>query len=157
MYIPEDTASGEPDRIRELAALHGHAPETGWRKRKDGELIFVDGEAAALKDEAGYLLGFSKVMRDATPWKLAGEERDRLLSEWQATVKRLQAVMNQMPEALTVAEAPGGNILLHNQAAVKLFGDEKLPFERSVPGSAQHPDGSEYKPEEYPIVRAARR
>jgi PAS domain S-box-containing protein len=151
LFTPEDVANGEPERERELSALHGHRPDVRWHIRKDGQPIFIDGVVTALKDDAGNLLGFSKVMRDATRRKSGQEERKRLLRQQQATLTRLRAVIDQMPAGLAIAEAPGGKLLLHNEAAVKLFGP-RLTY---VQDGAQHPDGTQYRPEEYPIVRAA--
>jgi PAS domain S-box-containing protein len=109
----------------------------------------------ALKDDAGNLLGFSKVMRDATRRKNAQEERKRLVRQQQATVTRLRAVIDQMPAGLAIAEAPSGKLLLHNEAAIKLFGHRLLHSVTYVQDGALHPDGTQYRPEEYPIVRAA--
>jgi PAS domain-containing protein len=62
-------------------------------------------------------------------------------------------VIDQMPAGLAIAEAPGGKLLLHNEAAVKLH--RSLHSETYVQDDALHPDGTQHRPEEYPIVRAA--
>src|SRR3981189_190574 len=43
LYTPEDVANGEPERDRELSALHGHTLDVRWHRRKDGQPIFIDG------------------------------------------------------------------------------------------------------------------
>lgn len=72
---------------------------------------------------------------------------------------RLQVVVDQMPSGLSVAEAPSGRLLLHNDEAVRLLRHPLLASD-SIEGYAQygalHEDGTPYAPEEYPIARAAR-
>jgi PAS domain S-box-containing protein len=76
LFTDEDVRTKQPEQEMETAAQSGRAPDQRWHKRKDGRLIWVDGVVTALRDESGELLGFSKVMRDATARKNA---EDRLI------------------------------------------------------------------------------
>lgn len=70
----------EPDRSRhenrrelEQAARAGSASDTRWLVRKGEVPIFVEGFSLALRDNAGKLLGFGKVMQDVTERRNAEE------------------------------------------------------------------------------------
>ena len=69
----------------------------------------------------------------------------------------LQAILDQMPSGLSVAEAPSGKLTLHNEEAVRLLRHPLLPSEDASgyrQYGALHPGGHAYEPEEYPIARA---
>lgn len=82
----------------------------------------------------------------------------RLTEELRAERTRLEAVMDQMPAAVFIADADTGRISLHNQLAKENLGD--IPpmetwtdYERF---GARHPDGRPFRWDEYPMVRAIR-
>jgi PAS domain S-box-containing protein len=77
-FMPEDIASGKPDRLLETAARQGHVEDEGWRLRKDGSRLWSNVVITALKDSSGRLIGFSKVMRDMNERRKAEEERHRM-------------------------------------------------------------------------------
>ena len=87
IFTPEDRVGGEPEREMRLAASQGRAADVRWHLRKDGTRLWVEGSAYALRDQGGNLLGFGKVMADATERRLAddalrqAEERLRLAAE----------------------------------------------------------------------------
>ncbi|HEY0701540.1 MAG TPA: PAS domain S-box protein [Candidatus Acidoferrales bacterium] len=65
-YRPEDVASNTPGELLRRAADEGVAEQEGWRVRKDGTQFWADVVITALRDDAGQLLGFAKISRDAT-------------------------------------------------------------------------------------------
>jgi two-component system CheB/CheR fusion protein len=74
---------------------------------------------------------------------------------------RLQAVIEQMPAAVLMAEAPSGNLLLGNRRAATLFNHAfPLPFigeywTAAFAGcQAFHADGRAYQPPHWPLARA---
>lgn len=76
IFTPEDIASGEFAREVNAALTLGSAPDVRWHVRQDGSLVYVDGLLQALHRDDGTLLGFAKIMKDATARKRAEEERD---------------------------------------------------------------------------------
>lgn len=79
LFTPEDIARGVHRLELQRAAEEGSATNDRWLRRKDGSPIFATGMTSRVVDEAGHVVGFSKVLRDRTAWKLAQDERDILL------------------------------------------------------------------------------
>ena len=110
-------------------------------------------EANAYPIEGGIAVFF----RDISQRRRAEEERETLLGRLEYEHTLLEAVVKQLPIGLIVAEAPGGKVLLHNEAARALLGEavETLPDDAPLP--AVRPDGAPYTPQDFPIARALAR
>ncbi|HZZ57106.1 MAG TPA: PAS domain S-box protein, partial [Opitutaceae bacterium] len=65
-YPPEDVAAGAPERTLARAAEKGRTEVEGWRVRKGGRRFWAHVVIAAIRDEHGRLLGYSKLTRDLT-------------------------------------------------------------------------------------------
>lgn len=70
-YAPEDVDRGLPGLGLRVAAEMGRYDNEGWRVRKDGSRFWAYAVITALHDDAGKLLGFSKITYDLTARKLA--------------------------------------------------------------------------------------
>src|SRR5215510_6843957 len=73
LFTPEDRQSGVPERELENVKTRGSAGDFRWQMRKDGSRFWASGFVTPLKDEAGNLIGYVKVVHDATEKKLADE------------------------------------------------------------------------------------
>jgi PAS domain S-box-containing protein len=73
IFTAEDLANKAFEAEMEEAVRAGEAADIRWHQRKDGTLIFIDGVLVCLRNEAGTIVGFSKLMRDATDGKRAEE------------------------------------------------------------------------------------
>jgi PAS domain S-box-containing protein len=62
------------------AAATGRAEDERWHVRSDESRFWASGVMTAVRDEAGNLIGFSKVMRDMTERNRLTEERDRFFT-----------------------------------------------------------------------------
>src|SRR5690606_34233360 len=69
IFTESDRAAGVPQRELAQAAATGVASNDRWMRRRDGTHFFAAGVTTALHDEAGTLLGFTKVLRDQSVWK----------------------------------------------------------------------------------------
>ena len=112
IFTPEDCAAGVPEQELATAEAEGRAEDTRWHLRRDGTRFWSSGLTVSLRDESGRLLGFAKVMRDATAHKLA-EER---LRESEA---RFQQLVELSPDAIAVHAE--GRLLFINTAGAKLL------------------------------------
>ena len=113
IFAPEDVAAGAAERERAVAIRDGCSPDERWHVRKDGSRLFVDGVLCAIRDEVGQLVGFSKVMRDATRRKLTEEalgQSNRELSHFAHVVSHdLQAPLRAIAvytDLLTKRDVP---------------------------------------------------
>ncbi|MBV9574367.1 MAG: PAS domain S-box protein, partial [Acidobacteriales bacterium] len=97
IFTPEDRAQGAPEAELAKAAREGRAPDVRWHLRKNGERLYVEGAIVALRDEAGKLLGFAKIMRDTTERKnreLALEDAVRYAEGIVDTVREPLLILN---------------------------------------------------------------
>jgi PAS domain S-box-containing protein len=74
-YLPQDRATGLPEKLLDEAAKNGRAVHEGWRLRKDQTRFWGSIAITALHDDNNNVIGFSKVTRDLTERK---ESEDRL-------------------------------------------------------------------------------
>jgi PAS domain S-box-containing protein len=74
-FLPDDIVAGIPARELEQARRAGVANDDRWLRRKNGEAFYATGTTTRLTDAEGNCIGFSKVLRDDTPHRLA---QDRL-------------------------------------------------------------------------------
>jgi PAS domain S-box-containing protein len=66
IFQPEDRRKGLDRYELQVAAEEARSEDDRWHVRKDGTRIWMTGSVMAIKDDAGSLLGFVKVMRDKT-------------------------------------------------------------------------------------------
>jgi PAS domain S-box-containing protein len=78
--------AGDAALAREMkeAQATGRATSTGWRARKDGAQLYVEGVLSAVRDEEGRLLGYAKLMKDVTAKRRIEAEREQLLQSERA-------------------------------------------------------------------------
>jgi PAS domain S-box-containing protein len=73
-YLAEDRQRRLPEQLIDEAVRNGKAIHEGWRLRKDGTKFWGSIVITALHDDHGGILGFSKVTRDLTDIKAAGDQ-----------------------------------------------------------------------------------
>src|SRR6267154_1627584 len=73
-YRPDERRVGAPNRALELAVERGKHEVEGWRIRKNGTPFFITGSVSSNRDDAGNLLGFINILRDATERRDAEEK-----------------------------------------------------------------------------------
>jgi PAS domain S-box-containing protein len=72
-YTPQERAAGIPAKALERAAREGRYEAESWRLRKDGGRFWASVIIDPIRDEAGTLIGFTKITRDITERQLAQE------------------------------------------------------------------------------------
>ena len=126
LWTPEDQAAGGPEQEVATVQAKGRADEAGWRVRKDGSRLFVEGVTRPLRDAAGALRGFTKVCRDATQT----HERARRLAEHRARGSavaeqeraRLAELFHRSPSFHAVLHGPEHVIERTNERYLQLIG-----------------------------------
>lgn len=139
--------TGEPILSIEIHGLTQAQPDV----RRDWIVSYYP-----LKDTKGQVWGVNGVVQDITELKQVQAEREQLLSQLKTERRFLEQILQQMPSGVAIAKVPSGELLFHNEEAVRLLRHPMRPSE-TYEGYAQygafHPDGQPYKAEEYPIAR----
>jgi PAS domain S-box-containing protein len=76
-YTAEEQARGRPAQALASAVNTGRFEDEGWRVRKDGTRFWASVVLDPIRDEAGELLGFTKITRDITERRQAAEQLER--------------------------------------------------------------------------------
>jgi PAS domain S-box-containing protein len=79
----DDQRRGLPEQELSGALAMGRVESEGWRMRKDGSRFWGDEIISPIRDEAGELRGFAKVVRDLTERQRAALEREQLYTQAQ--------------------------------------------------------------------------
>jgi PAS domain S-box-containing protein len=85
--------------------------------------------------------------------------RERLVGDIETERARLEALLQQLPEGLMIAEAPGGRILLANDQLEEILGFPRSELHQIAGGEKYQgfdENGVELRPEEWPLARAVR-
>ena len=142
-----------------LLAAPGGAIEVQYRHRhRDGSwrTLAVSATNLLADPDVGGLVPNS---RDVTERERAHEERARLVAERDAERARLAAIIEQMPAAVVIADAPSGTVALGNGHVPRLFGHGlhgALAHAGFRPGAATDAAGREVTAEAWPLTRAVR-
>jgi PAS domain S-box-containing protein len=97
-YTKEDIEARIPDKILETAALTGRFEGEGWRVRKDGKKFWSSVVVNPLRNQAGELVGFSKITRDIT-------DRKQLLDKIQEHAEELEVRIAEREQTNAELEA----------------------------------------------------
>ncbi len=113
-FTPEDQAVGKPaGELRGASALE-KADDDNWLVRKDGSRFWASGATTALRDEAGNLRGYAKIVRDVTIHRAANEQL-------RATEARKSAILDCALDAIITMDHEG-KVVDFNPAAERIFG-----------------------------------
>jgi diguanylate cyclase (GGDEF)-like protein/PAS domain S-box-containing protein len=78
LFPPRDRKLGAPQQELVDARSRGCAGDFRWHVRKDGTEFWADGMIYPVRSRTGQLMGYVKILRDATEQKLLEEEISRL-------------------------------------------------------------------------------
>jgi PAS domain S-box-containing protein len=111
-------------------------------------------------DDDGSIAGTLVVCQETTSSVIAEGERERLLAALGAERTLLRTVLDQLPVAVFVVEAPSGKVLALNAAVARIWGESRPHTNAVDSDSAEwmgcHVDGRRVALDEWPIARAAR-
>src|SRR5579884_78059 len=109
ILFPEpDRSSGAVERELETAAAAGKASDTRLLVDKHGKALLVEGVTVGLREEAGNLAGFGKVIRDVT--------------ERRATEERLKALTRALEQSTVFIRHLDGEITHWTKGCERLYG-----------------------------------
>lgn len=121
IFTAEDRDRCAPELEMQTAREAGQANDERWHLRKDGSRFFAVGRLVALRDDGGQLLGYAKIIRDATPHKTL--EQALRVSDAQ-----FRATFAQAPIGMVLTDLRG-RIQQVNAAFCRLTGFEDRELE----------------------------
>jgi PAS domain S-box-containing protein len=142
-FTPEDIACGRPAIEMESALSKGYATDERWHVKKTGERFWASGELTLLKDDAGRVIGFVKIMRDRTEHRRAelqlAQQTEMLGSEVDLRTRERDRIWQNSMDLL-LAIGPDGVLRAVNPAWTALL--DYLPNElvNQYFASFVHPD-----------------
>jgi PAS domain S-box-containing protein len=166
MLFPSDRINEEPDILERIRSGESVEHFETIRVRKDGTKIDVSVAISPIRDQAGTIVGASKIARDITERKRGEEHMAQQaveLSKSQQALETqqlmLQSVLDSMGEGLVAADDQG-KFLIWNPAAARIVGlggANVPPEEWSSHYGAYLPDTiTPFPTEQNPLVRAIR-
>jgi len=111
IFVPEAIELGIPEVEFETAAKLGSASDDRWMMRKGGQRFWASGITSSVKDDGGFVVGYSKVMRDLTDKKRDEDELADLASRYSETNRRMSEFMATLAHELRNPLAPIRNAL----------------------------------------------
>lgn len=94
---------------------------------------------------------------EVTEQVLARQRTEELLTQLESERSLLEAVLQQMPGGVIIAEAPSGKLILGNKQVEEIWRNPFIPsdnVEQYRQYSGFHPDGKLYQAEEWPLARS---
>ncbi|MEV4782013.1 hybrid sensor histidine kinase/response regulator [Burkholderia sp. LMU1-1-1.1] len=114
-YTAEEQARGRPAWVLEQARTTGRFEDEGWRVRKDGTRFWASVVLDPIWDDAGELLGFTKITRDITAQRAAQEELH-------ASEERFRLLVQGVTDYAIYMLSPEGMVTNWNEGARRIKG-----------------------------------
>lgn len=102
IFTPEDIEQGIPEQALSRAVTEGMSKDDRWHVRKNNLRFWAHGFVTPIRDEAGSLRGFAKILQDLTERKSSEEEREQLLLREQAARAEAEAANRAKDDFLAV-------------------------------------------------------
>jgi PAS domain S-box-containing protein len=143
-------------------AVYRRCMEERTPQRVESKFTFADGSSAWYEAKAEPVSeGIFVLSQDITARKTAEEELRKALGEAEEGRRTLQALMDHVPEGITIADEQGVTIRMVSRFGQELLGSphDQLPAaEVARRWTVYHPDGKTVMaPDDLPLTRAVRR
>jgi len=133
----------------------GFERERGFAEEDKDFACLVSRQCAQALERA-HLYARERQLREQAERACAEAEAHRRQLEQEH--RRLQAVLHQLPQAVILADATSGRIVMSSEQVERLHGEPMPPDwskeEYTSIRTGFHPDGRRYTPDEWPLVRA---
>jgi two-component system CheB/CheR fusion protein len=128
LFVPEDVERGLAGHEIEVATRNGIAEDDRWQRRADGSRFWAVGALVALKDEAGRIEAFGKVLRDRTDLKEQVEALRNHAAALDQAARRKDAFLSTLSHELRNPLAPLANAMQLIRMAAPAGSDIDYPL-----------------------------
>jgi PAS domain S-box-containing protein len=87
IFTGSDTTMGLDLHEMRVARENGYSEDDRWHVRRDGAKVWISGSLTVLKDEAGAVVGYAKIMRDRTDWRGQIDSLNNRAKMWEETLE----------------------------------------------------------------------
>ena len=115
VFTAEDVARGAPARELQMARTEGRVDCDRWHVRKDGTRFWGTNTVQPLRNGAGELSGYTKIVRDIT-------ERHQALTALHDSEERMRVLLESVEDYAILSLSSTGLIQTWNAGAERLFG-----------------------------------
>ncbi len=129
------------------------------RQKKSRQFIDIAIWGALLRDGKGKLSGTMALIADISERKKAQRDKEQILQLLENEQALLEAILQQMPAGVIIAEAPSGKLVLGNKLVEKIWRQpflEANSIEQYRNYKSFYPDGRLYEPQDWPLARSIR-
>lgn len=123
LFVPEDLEKGLDHLELEIAGRDSRADDERWHVRKDGTRIWASGSVTALKDDAGRVLGFVKVLRDRTDMRTQTESLANQMAGVREAMERTSRFLHTLGHEM---RNPLGPIQMSTHILQRLSNDPRV-------------------------------
>jgi PAS domain S-box-containing protein len=109
LFVPEDNDKGLAEHEAAVAADRGTAEDDRWMERADGSRFWASGMLIAIRDPAGELIGFTKVLRDRTDFREQLETARNQAAMQEEVTRRKDVFLSTLSHELRNPLAPLAN------------------------------------------------
>ena len=121
-YEPDDLARDWPAQELERARTLGRFEDEGWRRRKDGSRFWANIIITAIRDDAGNLLGYSKITRDLSERRAAEERLRKSEQELRQSEERFRLLLEGVRDYAIMMLDQEGRVTSWNAGAERILG-----------------------------------
>ena len=124
IFTEVDRQGGAPEREMDIALRMGQAADERWHVRASGDRFWGSGIMLALRNEAGEVMGFAKLVRDRTEERLEDEVKDLNTLRLEGDIVIQDEQIRELATDLTLAEQRERqriSQLLHDELQQQLF------------------------------------
>jgi two-component system CheB/CheR fusion protein len=106
LFTDDDLARKFDQLERDVARSIGYSENDRWHVRRDGTRIWIGGSISAVRDEAGELIGFVKLMRDRTDLRAQIDTLENRVGALRATLERKDRQLTTLAHELANPLSP---------------------------------------------------
>jgi PAS domain S-box-containing protein len=128
LFPPGEGAAALQQEMSDALAIGRGGGSEGWRIRRDGSKVWAVGEMSPVRDRAGTVIGFTKILRDRT--------KDREAQEAITEERRALEILNRAGSALAEKNDLQELVQIVTDAGVALTGAEFGAFFYNVENEA---------------------